>query len=510
MTEPFIERQMVIGFITSTDFLQRFSGQWNPRVFESTTAQTLSQWCLDFFRQYGKAPDRNIETIYTEKLRTGLDKDQAEWIADILDSLSEEYEDGNPEQSGVDSQPLIDQAQRYITERLLRITAEDVLFELNHGNTAQALEIGQSIIPTSADLSQDCDPFKCSVEKIQAAFNARLAPVVTFPKALGHFWNAEFTPGSFIALMGKEKIGKSLLLLEIAFRAVKTGTRTAFFQAGDMTEAQQLRRMAIYLAERSDQDRYCNGMWIPQVDCLLHQTDECNDRNREEPDKLFKDPKEITWENLVIKAQKEPEHKPCHNCPQLVGSPWLKWRPGVQPLTGKEAFRCLRRFGRQYPDRLRLSTHPNETLTVSHIKQILNNWKQRTGFIPQVVLVDYADILAPDPDLSRLDFRHQQSRIWQRLRNLSQEYNCLVATVTQIKADGYDKKLLSLADFSEDKRKFAHVTAMYGINQTPEEKRIGLIRLNELVVRESDFDMTRPVTILQRLQMGRPFLGSWR
>jgi len=505
MTEPFIERQIVIGFITSTRLLQVLVPSWNPRVLQSSTAQVLCRWCKEYFEQYHTAPNRNIETIYTEKLRLGLAKDQAEWIADILESLSEEYEEQT------DPLPLLDQAQRYISERILRMAAGDMLSELDKGNTDQAWNISQNIAPLNGNQdSPVCDPFGCGLDKIQEAFQQRLSPLVVFPKALGKFWNNELAPGNFIALMGKEKVGKSLFLLEIAMRAARNNTPVAFFQAGDMTELQQLRRMAIYLAEKSDQERYCNGMWVPQVDCLLHQTDDCEDKNREDPDKVFKDRKEITWENLSIKAQKNPEHRPCHNCDRLVGSPWLKWRAGVQPLTGKEAYRTLKRFGKQYPNTMRMSTHANETLTVQQIKQILQQWKQRDGWVPRIVLVDYADILAPDPDLSRLDFRHQQNRIWQRLRNLSQEWNCLVVTVTQIKADGYDKKLLSLADFSEDKRKFAHVTAMYGINQNPEEKRIGLIRLNELVIRESDFDSHRPVTILQRLQMGKPFLGSWR
>jgi hypothetical protein len=81
--------------------------------------------------------------------------------------------------------------------------------------------------------------------------------------------------------------------------------------------------------------------------------------------------------------------------------------------------------------------------------------------------------------------------------------------VTQIKALGYSKELLSMNDFSEDKRKFAHVTAMYGLNQTSEEKQIGIMRINELVVREADFNPLRPITILQRLQIGRPYLGAY-
>ena len=42
-----------------------------------------------------------------------------------------------------------------------------------------------------------------------------------------------------------------------------------------------------------------------------------------------------------------------------------------------------------------------------------------------------------------------------------------------------------------------------------EEKKIGVLKINPIVIREADFDIFSPVTILQRLQMGRPMLGSF-
>jgi hypothetical protein len=277
-----------------------------------------------------------------------------------------------------------------------------------------------------------------------------------------------------------------------------------------MTELQQLRRMAIYLAERSDDPRYCNPMWVPTVDCLLHQTDECDKQIRESDARIFKSRKDITWEVLSNVAAQNKEHTPCYNCKELIGTPWLKWRQGCQPLEWTQAYKYLRSFNKQHPAKFKLSTHGNETLTVTQMKKILRDLEKTEGFKPKVILLDYADLLAPCPDIHRLDFRQQQNKIWQRLRNMSQEFECLLVTVTQIKAGGYNKKLLSIDDFSEDKRKFAHVTAMYGLNQTPDEKRIGIMRINELVVREADFDSHHPVTVLQRLQMGRPVLGSYR
>ena len=66
-------------------------------------------------------------------------------------------------------------------------------------------------------------------------------------------------------------------------------------------------------------------------------------------------------------------------------------------------------------------------------------------------------------------------------------------------------------NIAEDKRKYAHVTAMWGLNQDPKgrEKKLGIMRLNELVVREGIFNIHNEVAILQDLRSGRPFLESY-
>ncbi len=504
MEDEFIERKICIGAISSTEYLSGIQSIWNPILIESSTARMLCLWSKEYFDQYEKAPGRDIEGIYSGKLKTGLQKEQAEWIEDILESLSDESV-----QEPINVPYLIDQTRIYFKERSLRILSDDIQFELDKGHISNAEDLLSQYSPIQTTETTYLDPFSSDAkEVVKSAFAEREQALIKFPKAFGAFWNRELVRGGFVALMGSEKKGKSMLLVELAMKSVKAGSHVAFFQAGDMTEPQQLRRIAIYLTERSDEERYCRGQWIPEPDCLLHQLDTCDKNCREGNARLFKNQKEIDFQSLTKIAKQEKDHVPCHNCNEMVGIPWLKWREGKQPLTWTQAYRALRTFGKKQSSKFRISTHANGTLSVQGIKGVLSQWQKQDGFIPDVIIIDYADLLVSD--VSRLDFRHQQNNIWQQLRNLSQERNALVLTVTQIAARGYGKELLSMDDFSEDKRKFSHVTAMYGLNQTPDEKRIGIMRINELVVREGDFDSKWPVTILQRLQIGRPFLGSWR
>jgi hypothetical protein len=141
----------------------------------------------------------------------------------------------------------------------------------------------------------------------------------------------------------------------------------------------------------------------------------------------------------------------------------------------------------------------------------MDTWEREDNFIADVIVIDYADLLAPDPDIARLEWRNQVNKIWQRLRRLSQERACLVLTATQANARSYDeKKLLTRRNFSEDKRKLAHVTAMFGLNQTGEEKELNVLRVNPIVVREEEYSPSQSITLLQRLQKGRPIAASYK
>jgi len=312
--------------------------------------------------------------------------------------------------------------------------------------------------------------------------------------------------------MGPEKRGKTFILLEITIRSLMSGCNAIFFQAGDMSESQQLRRLAVYLTKWPAREKYCKGLWIPTLDCLYNQLDTCTRKERECDDGPFAglDLKEIAFADLV-KAAKESEayYKPCRNCQKMKGAPWLKWQqPFQRPLSWKDAYKAARTFYKKYKRNLKISTHANETLSIHEMNTILNTLERQEGFIPDVIVIDYADILAPDPDMPK-EFRHKENKIWQRLRRLSQERHCLVVTATQTDAKSAEKELLGRMDFSEDKRKYAHVTAMYGLNQTDNEKKIGVMRFNEIVIREDDFSVNSQVKVLQRLQIGKPFIGSY-
>ena len=157
---------------------------------------------------------------------------------------------------------------------------------------------------------------------------------------------------------------------------------------------------------------------------------------------------------------------------------------------------------------IKLSSHANGTLSVKQIRAMLSVWEKQDEFVPDLIVIDYADLLIGETK----EFRHLQNEIWKDLRRLSQEKGQpLVVTATQADAASYERNKLTLSNFSEDKRKYSHVTAMYSLNQDTKgrEKEIGILRIGELLIREGDFSVGNEVYVLQNLRRGRPVISSF-
>jgi len=513
-----IERQIIIGAIVSTEYLHQTENIWNVMFFESATAKRLARWIWQYYTKYNKAPGKQIEQIFYDKLKTDrIAKDVAEEIEqDILPSLSAEYEQDN-----INLDYLIDLTRKYFNERNLAIHSASIEGFLQKGELLEAERIACEYRPLRSPTTQDLDlSSTLALERVDKAFNSDIIPLIKYPGALGTFWNDQLVRGGFVAFLAPEKRGKTWQLLDLAMRACKQKRKVAFFQAGDMSEGQQLKRICIYLAKKSNLERYTGEMYEPVQDCVFNQNNNCKLEERAcsfgifEKREYLEIRRDIRQSDLITAFEKNEDYEPCTNCEQYHNKPWgAAWVKKVNvkgSLDSTEAKKVIEDFFIKYKLQFKLSTYANDTLTVKMIKASLDIWEKQDSFIPDVIFIDYADLLTIDG--YEKDFRQQQNKIWKGMRNLSQTGgNPLVITATQADAASYEKNSLRMTNFSEDKRKYGHVTAMYGLNQDTKdrEKKIGLMRVNAIVQREGEFYNSNEVTILQNLKRGRPFLGSF-
>jgi len=519
--QEFFERRIVTGMIVSTDYLDRINRFWDSTLLESPEVKLITDWCLDYYEKYNSAPDSNIESIYMEHLKQGgIHKTDAQYIEALLAGLSDEYGRGTQFNSAY----LYDQTVKYLKTRELERHNQEVQALIDVGKVEEAEQLAQGFTPTVAiEASSGIDlSSEEALEMVERAFNETSQRVLDYPGALGDMWNEHLIRGGFFTLLAPEKRGKTFMMLELALRAIRQRANVAFFEAGDMTESQLLRRVCVYISRRSDREKYCQERFIPVGDCSHNQLDTCDrqDRNCDhgvfegiDSQAFYTNPEQfIDQETLQGKWEEFPDYEPCdsHSCKDRRGSIWVKKVKKSTPLSGKQAKEQMKKFFERYRRRFKLSSWPAGFLTTTEMRRCLDEWERVDGFVPDIIVIDYADLLSAD-DGAVNEFRHRQDHVWKNLRALSQERHALLVTATQADADSYKRGRLSISNFSEDKRKLAHVTAQYGLNQDPlgREKRLGLMRINEIVVREGEFSADREVYVLQDLAAGRPFLESY-
>ena len=203
---------------------------------------------------------------------------------------------------------------------------------------------------------------------------------------------------------------------------------------------------------------------------------------------------------------------PCSFCQRkypdaFKGAVWYQ-DAETQRLDFQYAVKHAQKLAKRYRTQpFKLSTYPTKTVNIKMVNAQLDIWESTEGWTPDFVIFDYADILAPEDP--RKEFRHQQNESWEAMRALSLDRKCCVITATQASKETHKKRQVGVTDISEDKRKLAHVTNMIALNQTPEEKRAGIMRISQLAVREDEFDVEANVCVLQQLRVGNPCIASY-
>ena len=431
------ERQVLTGMIVDRTILARIVPKWDGKLFASDWSNIVGKWCVDFFKKFGIAPGKEIEGIFEQWEETCKDKESVALVDGFISSLSKEYELAK---ENLNRDLILDYAGELFTKVRARRQAEEALELLDNGDVTKAVDLLQRPQKVDVGVGNYIDVFQ-DVEAIRKAFEQVNDPVITYPGPAGQFFGNALERDALVAFLAPEKRGKTFWLLDAAYRAMLQRKRVAFFEVGDMTEAQIMRRFMTRAAKRP------LGARTIQYPKVLKSAEDKSGK----PEILLEErhyDKPLDW-----KIAKEA-------CDKVM----------QQDVKSKKSY-------------FRLSVHPNNSITALGIKTIVDDWAN-DGFNPDVIVIDYADLLAPINGTA--ETRDQINATWKSLRALSQINHCLVLTATQANAASYSADIIDMSNFSEDKRKFAHVTGMIGINQTYEEKKNGIQRLNWIVRREEE------------------------
>lgn len=119
--------------------------------------------------------------------------------------------------------------------------------------------------------------------------------------------------------------------------------------------------------------------------------------------------------------------------------------------------------------------YKSTTCTVQELYNHLNSIRDKVGFIPDMVIVDYGDLLKPSRTYA--EKRHELSSIYAELRDMADEFNLVLWTATQTNRQGNQDELITINELAECFDKAAIADVIISVNQTLEEKRAGEARM---------------------------------
>jgi len=441
-------RIILLQMIVDTQFLSKVVRDWQTEgLFDSVWANTVGNWCVKYFRKFGMAPNQDISKIFELEVPK-LEEKTADSIELFLQNISALY-DSNPK-----IEHVVDIAKGYFLKTRLNKEIAAAAVEINNGMWKEA----QSRLSSIRPISLEPEDYVNVTGDFQAWLDADnkdiVKPIVSYPEEMGGFTYGEFYRGTFYAFLAPDKTGKSTYLQDFAFRALRRRNHVVYVDLGDHTRKELMRKIKIRSARHPAHERVCK---IP-----------------------------IRWDDKDILIRADIQHE------------------AADLVTAYHNFRDICRD----EDSFRMLTYPSRTASMQTIDSTIKGWA-KTGWKADVVVLDYADILAPMRG-GNIDPIETINENWMAMKRLAQEMDCVVITATQTKSSGYTKRseLLGPEDFSGSKTKNAHVNGMLSINISPSEKSQHVARIGWIVRRGADFNPRDCCRVAGCLDIGNPIIIS--
>ena len=320
----------------------------------------------------------------------------------------------------------------------------------------------------------------------------------------------KFERGYLIGVMAPWKRGKTWWLVEMAVWGVLQELKTVFVSL-EMSDDKVAERLYKRLTAFGN---YKGDYVFPVFDCKKNQAGSCLRKERMNKITL------LNPDGTKPKFDPKMKYKPCTYCrekglPDYEPETWFTVYK-KEKLAYNNVYKSLKALKQQLGDKLRIISYPAFTANIENVRADLDNLEYTEGFIPDVIVIDYADILAPED--KRIVGRDQIDLTWKAHKSLAASRHCIVFTASQTNrksAERLDtgtgrsgaKKMVWSFDVAEDYRKLAHVDIMIILSQTPKEKQMGVVRVS-YVNRYGEFDETHPVKVLQNFAAGQVILDS--
>lgn len=443
------ERDIVYQLIVSDRFCREIVPILNPKLLEVVYVRTIAIWIKDYFQKFKEAPKKNIVKLYRAHAEELRDESLQDNILTFIERLDKDYEKIKVSNDDF----AIQNAIKYLKIRSLKSFSEDIDAFINSGDIERAesrvTKFRKVEVASGEGVSLLDDP-----DIITEAFTEEQDKLFSMQGDFGRLMG-DIHREDFIAFLAPMKAGKTFSLIDVGIEALKNNLNVVMYSL-EMSRTNMIKRAWRALSGQCTEDMKIEIPYFEQE----------GDKWRIE--KKFVNKKASS----VLEVQKK-----------------------------QKSLKKLFRGGN-----FRIFAEPAYSLTVESLESKLDDLAY-DGFFPDVIIIDYADIMAPSEKSS--DYRNQIDGIWKRLRALAQKRKAVVFTASQTNRGAISREV-EAEDTAEDIRKLAHVTSMIGISKTKYCKQNSLAIYSQLAIREGQPEM-RKVVATQCLALGRPVIEShWK
>lgn len=454
------ESNIVLGMIISSEFIKSIQKVYKPEFFTQFYTRIVSKWCMEYYQKYEKAPFTDIKSIFeSEKIRIP-DLDKIETISIFLERISDKYIEENQKYN---VEYYTDKAVEFFKNASLLSLEEKIQGCRLRGDYTGAEAIVSGYQRVEKNIHAGIDIFEDIDATIEALSSRNEGDTLFhYPGALGELLGP-IRREDFFVWAGPGSRGKSWWLMETALISVLNGLNTILFSF-ELPEKDYLIRLAQRLTgclepKDNEYDPDSEEIEIPYFDHnyksnhLIHHRKEIRDR--------------IKSEETIRKLR------------------------AAKKIIKNKKFKII--------------YAPEKTVTMSQLNADIDNLIHYEGFLPDIILTDFAEALAPED--RREEKRNQVDDIYSAHRALAQKIKAAVFTGSHTKVHTLEKDIKK-SDLSEDYRKFNHMTKGAGLNQTDEEAEQGIMRINPLKNTRGKKKNIYEAVVLQCLDIGQVILDS--
>ena len=442
------EKDIIYQLIVSDKFCREIVPVLNPKFLEVSYIKIIAIWIKDYFQKFKEAPKKNIIKLYRSHIDELKDESLQENILTFIEKLDKDYD--SIKVSNEDF--AIQNAIKYLKIRSLKNFSEDIDSYIASGDIEKAencVTKFRKVEVASGEGVSLLDDSDIITESFTEEHDLLFAYPGDFGRLIGDIHREDF-----IAFLAPMKCGKTFQLVDFGIEALKNNLKVVMYSL-EMSRTNMIKRVWTALS----------GQITKDIEIEVPYFEEDGDKWRIEKKVVNKKASSV--------------------------------------LEVKKKQRSLKRLFRGGAFRIYAETA--YSMTVESLENKLDDLAYE-GFYPDVIIIDYADIMAPS---DKNEYRQQIDGIWKRLRALAQKRKAVVVTASQTNRGAISREV-EAEDVAEDVRKIGHVTSMIAISKTKYCKQNKLAIFSQMAIREGESEI-RKVVATQNLALGRPILEShWK